>query len=142
MATLPLFDCETGVFYIYDIVADAEVTDKQLCHIYIRLLAARHQHADDPVLAQRLNAERRDDRAVLAAGYSDNGVAALSVFLKEIAYPLYAVVFYLFSVKHNLLLYLDLAAFHSVERRPVKLWGDSRAAGGVDGNFRLGEMRF
>ena len=94
-----LGDALYRVLDIYDKVADSEGVHQQLRHVDVALLTAGHQHADDAVLSQRFDAERRDDRAVLAAGDTDDGVAALAVLLKEIAYPLYALVFGFFRVE-------------------------------------------
>ena len=67
-----------------DVMPDAEVVYELIGRRDIRLLAVRHEHADHAVAAQRLDAERRDDGAVLAAGNADDGVAVRPV-LGEIA---------------------------------------------------------
>ena len=105
LAQLKGYAVDNAVHRVLDVddeVADAEGIDQQLCHVDIRLLAVGHQHADDPVLSQRFHAEGGDNGAVLAARNTDNGVAALSVLFKKIAYPLYAFAFDLFSIKHTI----------------------------------------
>ena len=66
----------------------------------IRLYAIGHGHAYYPVAAQGLHAQRSGNAAVLAAGNAQHGIAALSVFLEPVAYPLYALVFYLNCIEH------------------------------------------
>ena len=59
--------------------------------MYIVLLPIRHEHADDPLPAQRPNHERRHYRAVLAPGDAHHGVAAGAVLLEPVSGPLYQI---------------------------------------------------
>ena len=81
--------------------ADAEVIRQKIRHVDVVLLAVGHQHADHAVFAERLDAQRRYDRAVLAAGNADHGVAARTVFFKEFPDPFHTVAPNTFYVKHD-----------------------------------------
>ena len=60
-----------------------------------------HKNSDNAVCSQRLDTECRRDRAVLSSRNAEHGVTARSVLLKEISYPLNAIVLYLLRVKHR-----------------------------------------
>ena len=89
-----------GLLNVHDMVADAEMIDEHIARADIRLLAVRHEHADHAVHAQRRDAERRHDGAVLAAGDADDRVAVRSVFRKITADPFDAFGLDLLHVKH------------------------------------------
>ena len=61
------------------------------------------------ITSQRFDTQRGNDRAVLTAGNTDHGIAALTVLFKEIADPLHTFVFDLLCLKHSVLLCSDAA---------------------------------
>lgn len=95
-----IFDALHGVVDIDLEAPDAQMVAEQVGHINIELLAVRHQNADDPVLAERLNADGGGHGAVLAAGNAQNGVAVGAVFRKEVPDPSDALSGHFFNVKH------------------------------------------
>ena len=55
----------------------------------VALHAVGHQNADNAILAERLCAQRRRDAGILAAGNSDDSLAAFAVLFKIVSDPLY-----------------------------------------------------
>ena len=95
-----------GSLYVDNIVLNFEMGNEQLGRVDIGLNTAGHEHAYHAVFAERLDAERRRNRAVLTTRDTYHGVAAASVLFKEFSYPFYAFVLDPYSVKHFLLLRL------------------------------------
>ena len=67
----------------------------------IVLRPVRHQYSDDTAGAQRLRAERRNNRTVFSSGNTDHRIAVRSVLQKELPYPLYAGILDCYCVKHH-----------------------------------------
>ena len=105
-------DAVVRLLNVHDMVADAEVVHEHIARADVRLLAVRHEDADHAVHAQRLDAERRHDGAVLAAGDADDRVAVRPVLGKITADPFHAFGFDLLHVKHLRSLPIN---FHTVQ---------------------------
>ena len=66
---------------------------------YVLLYSVGHCHTYYAVAAQSLNTKGGNHTAVLATGYSYNGVTTISVGLKPVSNPLDHLVFYLFGIE-------------------------------------------
>ena len=83
-------------------IGNPERVHQELAVGDIRLHAARHQHAHDAVLPERLRAESRGHTGVLAARDADHGAAGRAVLREIITNPLDDLVFCLLRIfQHN-----------------------------------------
>ena len=89
---------------IHAVVLDSQVLDEPVGIINIRLHPVGHGYANHPVHSQRLCTQRGTHAAVLATRNAQHGIAPFPVFFKPVPYPLYALVFYFYCVKHSFFL--------------------------------------
>ena len=75
--------------------------DQSPGHVYVKLLAFGEQNADHPFRSESLRAESRSHGAVFSPGYGHYGVAAGSVLIKPVSYPLNNIILNFFSVKFH-----------------------------------------
>ncbi len=93
--------------------------DQRLRNIDIKLFAFRQEYADHAIPAERLRAERGNDRAVLPAGDGNDCVAVLAVCLKPVTDPCDHIIFYFLCIKTHVCLsfFISPCFVYAVDRR-------------------------